>query len=183
MGDRNLHAVLLSILGTILAARGSTCLADQSVAIVALDGIPIAASPPWVQSAQFPLEWAAVDSDCNFGVDELDVWVDGAFYNSFVMDGGYSGTVPLDRNYFETPKCDHTIAVRAYMKNPQACTSSTQVNSTAHEFWTSSQKECSGGQNGCRSTSIGGPIDVTTGEMFYQATDLEIPGPLLTCEG
>lgn len=165
----------------VACAAISSAWAAQSVRVVSLGGIPIATDPLVVSTPVFQLEWEAVDTDCNLGVDELDVWIDGLFYNSFDIDSGegFSGIVLLNRTLFVTPDCEHTVHLIAYMGVPGSCGSTQpQAVSSEHLFWTSTLAECVAGQKSCKATKVAGPIDVTTGEMDYEITDLTLAGPL-----
>ena len=117
--------------------------------------------------------------ECGYGVDELDVWVDGRYYSSFFIEGGFGGVVSVNPQYFQTQDCQHTIALIAYMPVPPGCSGSQpQAESAPQVIWTTPMVDCVGGGECGDATTVGNPVDVATGKMYHEMTDIVVRGPL-----
>jgi hypothetical protein len=114
-------------------------------------------------------------------VQEMEVLVDNKSQPS-ILGSGLSGTVTLDQAFFPSADCLHTIEIRArFLKKtvlPPSCLSlADPVLSGPSQIWSTSYSECTGPVD-CNKSTVGLPIDVATGKMYYEMADLVIRGPL-----
>lgn len=167
------------------ATSAGEVLAVQSVQITTINGVSVPPDQVWVPFSTdqvFDIEWQAVDTDCNdAGVQEMEVLVDNKSQPS-ILGSGLSGTVTLDQAFFPSADCLHTIEIRArFLKKtvlPPSCLSlADPVLSGPSQIWSTSYSECTGPVD-CNKSTVGLPIDVATGKMYYEMADLVIRGPL-----
>ena len=92
-----------------------------------------------------------------------------------------TATVTLDGNDFGS--CLNTIQLSLDPApfTPILCiTPGPAIFSGTIQVWQDPYKGCSGlgGGDGCNRPTVGGPVDVATGEMFYEVPDLLVVGPV-----
>jgi RHS repeat-associated protein len=154
--------------------------ADQSVTITKINGVaipPDQVSVPISTNQFFEIEWAAIDTDCNRGVRTMSVLVDGVAQVSSA-GSGFSGFVQLDQNNFPTQNCLHTIEIQALFSNLAFCSlPGSTITSAPAQMWSTDYRTCTGPAD-CNKGTVGRPIDVATGRMYHEMTDLRIQGPL-----
>ncbi|MBZ5640319.1 MAG: DUF6531 domain-containing protein [Acidobacteriia bacterium] len=91
-------------------------------------------------------------------------------------------TITLDGNAFNS--CLNTIQLEMSPRpfcgpSPAQCFSpcSSAIFSNTIQVWQSNYKECTGCGD-CNKSFVGRPVDVATGRMYHEMTDLRIAGPL-----
>lgn len=137
----------------------------QTITITSIRGVTVPPDEVFVSSNQFPVvvEWQASQS-----ATTVSVFVDGQTVFCDGICSGNSGFFQLD----EPPGgCRHTIRLIGTFI-PQGMRASAPA-----AFWSSPFKDCTG-VKGCNRSSVGKPVDVATGKMYYEMTDLSIQGPL-----
>jgi YD repeat-containing protein len=163
------------------ASIGET-LAVQSLQITKISGVPVPPDQVFVPistNQQFDIEWTATDTDCNEGITALEVWVDGVNVASNVGSGEGHDLVTLDQGLFPSQTCLHTLQLRGSFMNPNFFCGLPlpAVFSQPQQMWSTSYSECTGPVD-CNKSAVGRPIDVATGKMYHEMTDLVIGGPL-----
>src|SRR5438093_4469554 len=146
-GLPRLRFVLPSLLLVLLF--GSNALrADQSVTITKINGVaipPDQVSVPFSTNQVFNIEWQAVDTDCNAGVQDMAVLVDGVQQPSS-SGSGFSGFVQLDQTNFPTHDCLHTIEIRASFRQPAVFLNcqflGNPIFSSPAQLWSTDYRTC-----------------------------------------
>ena len=145
--------------------------------------------PNPTEDDSFAIVWE--DNSVTLGIWRLEAYVDGTQLPCDNL-GNYcnpaycpdecrlnsnleSGSITLDPDDF--PGCAHSVEVIGF-SHPDPGQGCFDVSPT-ETFWFSPHKEC-GGVDDCTEGNgkVGQPIEVATGNMYYEVTDLEIPGPL-----
>src|SRR5262245_43866855 len=112
--------LVLSLPLLLFLLHPSVVWADQSVTITTINGVtipPDQVSVPYSTNQVFNIEWQAVDTGCNAGVQDMAVLVDEVQQPSS-SGFGFSGSVQLDQANFPTHDCLHTIEIRASFLQP-----------------------------------------------------------------
>ncbi len=114
----------------------------------------------------FDLYWA-----CDESITELEIWVDGQAYCT-LCGGGTSGyqTLWSGAEYFQD-RCFHILSLKALLNLTSVYSEPIIIYDTGY---TSRCVECSD----CQKTSAGLPVDVATGKMWAEQSDLFIDGPI-----
>jgi YD repeat-containing protein len=87
-------------------------------------------------------------------------------------------TITLDGNSFNS--CLNTIQLSmnpAPYTPPLCITPGSAIFSNTVQVWQDPYKTCTG-PGDCNKSTVGRPVDVATGKMFHEMTDLRIQGPL-----
>ena len=159
--NRILVALLLSSAAMVSSLYG------QTITITSINGEPVPpADEVFIDESLFPafdVEWQASTS-----ATTVSVFLDGA---AVFCDGICSGTSGVFTVDHPAGGCRHTIQIRGTF------VPGGNRNSQALGFWSSPYKSCTGCTD-CGKSTVGRPIDVATGRMYHEMTDLVARGPL-----
>ena len=170
-----------SVLVAATLVSGSIAHAVQSIRITRINGVDVPPDEVFVPDPPndfFDIEWEAVDTDCNHGVNNMITNVDSVGQTSS-GGSGFSGSVNLDQGAFPLG-CRHSIQIVANFQRPGSClTLTTSMTSAPQSFWSSPYKDCIGPPK-CQEGAgqVGQPCDVATGKMYHEMTDLTIQAAL-----
>ncbi len=144
-----------------------TAAVAQSITITSINGQAVPpADEVFISESLFPVfevEWQATAS-----ATTVSVFLDGA---AVFCDGICSGTSGFFQVDHPAGGCRHTIQIRGTF------VPGGNRNSQVLGFWSTPYRICTGPQD-CNKSTVGRPIDVATGKMYHEMTDLLIRGPL-----
>ncbi|MCP3996969.1 MAG: hypothetical protein GY722_18195 [bacterium] len=151
----------------IFLGAGTICPA-LDVTIEEINDAPVAVGDDvYVPASLFPsfgLKWNAGLTT----LDSLEVRIDGQMAPCIGQCSGTNGTIAIDQTQLGPGR--HSIQVEGH-------TGVRNANSPTMGFWSTAYKDEPGATD-CKKSTVGGPIDVATGWMYYEAIDLVIDGPL-----
>jgi len=153
---------------------------------------------PWVYKDSDPyISFTTTGEVCPSrpAIESIQAVLDGGVQSGGFTSGasGPTGTdemrAHIATSLFANKLCQHTLTVEGYMHTSTACDGSdlVYVKSNPLTIWiddtTTMPQEgtmamCNGGCPSCNVTSVGNPVDVTSGRMFHEMVDLKINGPL-----
>ena len=156
--------------------------AVQSVRITKIGTVSVPPDQVFIPYPKaFFVEWDAVDTNCPQGVYSMSVTVDGV--DQVDTDGtGFSGSAQLFQTNFSNDNCQHTIQIKAKFRQsgpPFNCSVPIAgfVYSSPQTMWSTAYRVCTSCTD-CSKSTVGNPVDVATGKMFHEMTDLAIQGPI-----